>query len=141
MKNKLCAFLFLFFFVTGAAFCADKNNGSFKPIVVSDIKHDVSLPLSVLALKSILYPVQEKAQEPPRQLPKALASVGAPHQNDGAIRNDTPVTPLMPNPDLTFDGVNNNCSCLPPDTNGDVGPNNYVQTVNIHYRVFDKSGN
>ena len=30
---------------------------------------------------------------------------------------------------------------LPPDTNGDVGPNNYVQTVNVTFRVWDKAGN
>ena len=50
----------------------------------------------------------------------------------------------MPPPLLTFDGINlstSGCGCYPPDTNGDVGPNNYVQTVNIGFRVFDKSGN
>ena len=28
----------------------------------------------------------------------------------------------------------------PPDTNGDVGPNHYIQSVNESYQVFDKSG-
>jgi hypothetical protein len=33
------------------------------------------------------------------------------------------------------------CSgCLPPDTNGDVGPNHYVQVVNLTLAVYDKSG-
>jgi hypothetical protein len=53
-------------------------------------------------------------------------------------------TPTMPPPLLTFDGtdrVGSGCNCRPPDTNGDVGPNHYVQTVNIGFRVFDKSGN
>jgi hypothetical protein len=54
--------------------------------------------------------------------------------------------PTMPPPLLTFDGVSRvgppqACSCLPPDTIGDVGPNHYVQTVNVAFRVFDKSGN
>ncbi|MEO6326127.1 MAG: carboxypeptidase regulatory-like domain-containing protein [Thermoanaerobaculia bacterium] len=30
---------------------------------------------------------------------------------------------------------------LPPDTNGEVGPNHFVQTVNSAFRVWDKSGN
>jgi len=30
---------------------------------------------------------------------------------------------------------------LPPDTNGDVGPAHYVQTVNSSFRVWDKAGN
>jgi hypothetical protein len=54
----------------------------------------------------------------------------------------TPTT--MPPPLLTFDGtdrVGSGCNCRPPDTNGDVGPNHYVQTVNSGFRVFDKSGN
>ncbi len=53
-------------------------------------------------------------------------------------------TPNMPPPLLTFDGtdrVGSGCNCRPPDTNGDVGPNHYVQTVNTGFRVFDKSGN
>ena len=52
--------------------------------------------------------------------------------------------PNMPPPLLTFDGtdrVGSGCNCRPPDTNGDVGPNHYVQTVNTGFRVFDKSGN
>src|SRR5256886_16592283 len=28
----------------------------------------------------------------------------------------------------------------PPDTNGDVGPNHYVQTVNTDFAIFNKSG-
>ena len=47
-------------------------------------------------------------------------------------------------PLLTFEGtdrVGSGCNCRPPDTNGDVGPNHYVQTVNSGFRVFDKLGN
>lgn len=31
--------------------------------------------------------------------------------------------------------------CLPPDTNGEVGPTQYVQMVNVNFAVFDKAGN
>jgi len=54
----------------------------------------------------------------------------------------TPI-PNMPPPLLTFDGTDrptSGCNCRPPDTNGDVGPNHYLQTVNSGFRVFDKSG-
>lgn len=50
----------------------------------------------------------------------------------------------MPPPILTFDGVNragSGCNCEPPDTNGDVGPNHYVEGVNVSFKVYDKSGN
>lgn len=29
---------------------------------------------------------------------------------------------------------------LPPDTNGDIGPNHYVQVVNVTFAVYDRSG-
>ena len=52
--------------------------------------------------------------------------------------------PAMPGPVLTFDGMNSaqsGCSCLPPDSDGDVGPNHYVNVVNASIKIFDKSGN
>jgi hypothetical protein len=55
--------------------------------------------------------------------------------------------PTMPSPLLTFDGMNSSgpngtkCSCLPPDTDGDVGPNHYIEALNVAFRVFDKNGN
>jgi hypothetical protein len=52
--------------------------------------------------------------------------------------------PNMPPPLLTFDGINaaqSGCGCLPPDPNGDVGPNHYIQSVNTSFEVFDKNGN
>ncbi len=51
----------------------------------------------------------------------------------------------MPPPLLTFDGINSAQSgcggCFPPDTNGDVGPNHYVESTNSSFKVFDKNGN
>jgi subtilisin-like proprotein convertase family protein len=67
---------------------------------------------------------------------------------DGALYS--PATPSgggMPPPIATFEALNNaNNGPLtgffvsPPDTNGDVGPNHYVQTVNIVMRVYNRAG-
>jgi hypothetical protein len=53
----------------------------------------------------------------------------------------------MPVPSLSVEGITNRMNgeiyglyFLPPDANGDVGPNHYVQTVNALTRVFDKNG-
>jgi Carboxypeptidase regulatory-like domain len=54
----------------------------------------------------------------------------------------------MPVPTTSFDGLSNSNNIdvfgtdevIPPDPNGDVGPNHYVQMVNLLLRVFDKSG-
>ena len=56
-------------------------------------------------------------------------------------------TGLMPAPAVTFDGLSNQDNfnvfggrVTPPDTNGDVGPNHYVQMTNVLVRVFSKTG-
>src|SRR5207244_12146357 len=50
---------------------------------------------------------------------------------------------------LTFDGVGQgfigpaglfNVDAARPDTNGDVGPNHYVQIVNADFAIFNKAG-
>ena len=53
----------------------------------------------------------------------------------------------MPAPSLTFDGLNSfdnaaayGFQIIPPDPNGDVGLNHYVQAVNALVRIFDKNG-
>src|SRR5215472_9149925 len=53
-------------------------------------------------------------------------------------------TPAMPSPILTFEGVaaaQSGCGCVPPDSDGDVGPNHYVEGINSAYAVYDKTGN
>ncbi len=40
----------------------------------------------------------------------------------------------------SFEGVGNLASVSPPDPNGDVGPNHYIQMVNVQFAIFDKSG-
>ncbi len=47
-------------------------------------------------------------------------------------------------PAVNFEGMANGTSghwVTPPDTQGDVGPNHYVQVVNTSFQVWDKSGN
>ncbi|MCD4790602.1 MAG: hypothetical protein K8R37_11435, partial [Bacteroidales bacterium] len=39
-----------------------------------------------------------------------------------------------------FEGISNISSVAPPDTDGDVGPNHYIQIVNLSFQIFDKSG-
>ena len=42
---------------------------------------------------------------------------------------------------VNFDGMTNPQGYVPPDTNGSVGPNHYVQTVNVSLAIWDKLGN
>lgn len=48
---------------------------------------------------------------------------------------------VEPTPLVNFEGINNRNGVLPPDTQGDVGPNNYIQMVNLSFQIWDKNGN
>ncbi|HSS22815.1 MAG TPA: carboxypeptidase regulatory-like domain-containing protein, partial [Pyrinomonadaceae bacterium] len=76
----------------------------------------------------------------------------APRTADQALSSNGPganrPSPNPPNPpSLNFEGqsiadtIAIGQGFLPPDTNGDVGPSNYVQTVNVTFRIWDKAGN
>ena len=52
------------------------------------------------------------------------------------------LAPSIPPPILNFNGIQFpgvGCNCAPPDTNGEVGATQYVQSVNRGYQVFDKT--
>jgi hypothetical protein len=49
----------------------------------------------------------------------------------------------VPGPLIQFAGLNavaSGCTCLPPDTNGAVGPDQFVQMVNSAFAVYSKTG-
>ncbi len=46
----------------------------------------------------------------------------------------------MPSPSQNWEGINNVNGVLPPDTQGDVGPNHYIQWVNLAYAIYNKTG-
>jgi hypothetical protein len=55
---------------------------------------------------------------------------------------------ITPAPILSFEGTSDDDNAaviggrvVPPDTEGDVGPNHYVQMNNLIFEIFDKSGN
>ena len=47
----------------------------------------------------------------------------------------------MPGPLLTFEGIGDTCGCQPSDSEGDVGPNHYIEAINESFKIYDKSGN
>ncbi len=90
---------------------------------------------------------RQNAKRIKKTLPGAGAGEGPfqdPLVNRGAESNAPQV---MPTPGLTFDGATQadnvavgGPQVLPPDTNGDVGPNHYVSSVNLVYKIFNKNG-
>ena len=47
---------------------------------------------------------------------------------------------LMPDPIANFAGLSNTCGCSPPDTEGDIGTDYYMQWVNLSFRVYHRDG-
>jgi hypothetical protein len=70
------------------------------------------------------------AKDPVVQGKKGSGPISAPIQNFDGI-----CLPFGEPCDLP-----SSCSCLPPDTNGEVGPTQYVQMVNTDFVVFSKTG-
>jgi hypothetical protein len=57
------------------------------------------------------------------------------------VAGSGPVASLStPPPERSFDGTSNSDGGGPPSPSGAVGPNHYVEVVNVHFVVFDKSG-
>lgn len=49
-----------------------------------------------------------------------------------------------PSPLMSFDAIDSTlsgCGCLPPDSDGDVGPNHYIGSMNSSIGIYDKTGN
>src|SRR5262249_51677786 len=104
------------------------------PIVSHDVRHDVSRPLRDIAPQLPKQGLQEAPENPMKQY--------APDKEktpDAARQGPQQLTP-MPALQQNFDTQINTCSCYPPDTNGDVGTSQYVQTVNLTFAVYSKTG-
>src|SRR5437016_9370461 len=69
-----------------------------------------------------------------RPLPKRD---GQDQDDDARQRNPEPRVKAFPHP--SFNGIGAN-GFAPPDTNIAVGPNHIVETVNLQYAVYSKSG-
>ena len=107
------------------------------PIVSRSIKNDTTkIPLRYIRPKAFT----PRKQGDIEKMPKSEGKIIDKNAADPLVRPGL-VTPNVPPTFQNFEGADNNCGCLPPDTNGDVGPNHYVEIVNSHYQVFDKSGN
>ena len=108
------------------------------PTVLSEAHHDLSQPLRSIPPAK---PLPRSGDEVENEIPRVVRVPGGP---DAALQPHNLSTPVAgPTPLLSFAGAQNTDNAtlvFPPDTNGDVGPNNYVQVVNLTFTIFNKSG-
>ncbi|HNS50077.1 MAG TPA: hypothetical protein PKO09_02730 [Anaerolineae bacterium] len=106
------------------------------PLVIQPEKFDVSPPLRDIA--PIVTPPADEELVRFHEGPLPGHDRGA--TGADATLQDWQGESAMPSPIMNWEGVNNRNGVHPPDTNGDVGPNHYVQWVNLSFQVWDKNG-
>ena len=103
---------------------------------------DVSSPLRVLA-KTRAATAASSAMPQERAI---IAATDSGYAGDGAVQSELP-SPTIPAPIANFEGLSNQDNfdvfgfrVNPPDPVGDVGPNHYVEMINLVFGVYDKAG-
>lgn len=119
-----------------------------KPIAPSyvgvGVYHGLSTPLRDLpALTDDEYEKMELDAMKPRNEELQLreypfADVALPRGNDPAWQQEMGTTAPPRAPIVSFDGQSS--PYFPPDANGAIGPNHYMQTINSVYAIYSKTG-
>jgi hypothetical protein len=133
-------------------------------VIGSAIQHDVSAPLSEVRVdlpasaagaeeqwiempleippRSPQSPAQGSAEPPSAAAPEPPSALtgSAASESDGPA----PVPSVTPPVSLDFEGLSDDDNAavtgyrlVPPDTQGDIGPNHYVQWINIIFQIWD----
>ena len=142
-------------FLLGAA-AAEGAGPAAKPLTPKfseAVAFDVSLPLHTLArqapLRKIPYgKTQEEEIRPERGEPAKDTG----YTGDGALQTNVGqprgAAPSIPGTTANFEGLSQQDNfdtfgfrVNPPDPNGAVGPNHYVEMINLVFGVYDKTGN
>jgi hypothetical protein len=106
-----------------------------RPDILTPQHHDVTPALRDMRL---IAPEQEKEETPHAPLPVHGGPRRLAERRDGALQA-APGSLSAITPRVSFGGIGNISGVLPPDTNGDVGPDHYVQWVNLSFAVFRKT--
>jgi len=117
------------------------QNKSLVPFVSDVVTPAVSLPFSDLPTANpySTWVEQPEPRTPASRLPQLPRN---PQETDSVVQTSASTTG-MPGVGASFEGMDiaQACgNCLPPDPNGAVGPNHYVQMVNEDVAVYGKTG-
>ncbi|HSB13129.1 MAG TPA: Ig-like domain-containing protein [Bryobacteraceae bacterium] len=127
--------LFASFLATSLAAAPPEGQNPPAHVIYSD-RHDSSAPLHTIRPNP---PRAGEILELPRKWLPNRPGVTPPGETDTVVQS-APGTEAAPTTTVTFEGVNNVSGVLPPDTVGDIGPNHYVQAVNLAFAIYNKSG-
>ena len=113
------------------------------PVVIHASRHDVSAPMRDV-IRNMPPEQPMGTEQEPYQIPNILLKLSAPAPPMRAPLDiqRAPTGVPAPSIDLSFEGISSatsGCGCLPPDTEGDVSDQHYVQWVNTKWAVYNKT--
>ncbi|GJQ63273.1 MAG: hypothetical protein SCALA702_23260 [Melioribacteraceae bacterium] len=140
--KKFFPIFFSFLLITSFAFSQQKVYSPKK--IAKPVAFDKTIPL------------RDMTPIPPQKRDRAWKDAAIPNQerrpskrNNKFDNTDSQIDPVLQNfygEELknniiaNFDGVANLNGVYPPDPCGDIGPNHYIQMVNISFAIYNKSG-
>jgi hypothetical protein len=121
-----------------------------KPAVTKAVQHDTSAPLRQMALTLKSTGDPNAMREVPNRRVEGLPDRGNPMGPPDPLRQTEarpiPEAALTPGPIINIDGLSDDDGAaigtgrwVPPDTEGDVGLNYYVQWTNVMFAVYSKT--
>jgi hypothetical protein len=121
---------------------------TFKGVFSSPAAFDVSPTLRDLAAQRTTPAMPDEEEEKGIREERGTTVTDKGFAGDGAIQKGSlPAAPAISNPLVSFEGLSNEDNfhifggrVNPPDPVGDVGPNHYVEMVNLLFAVYNKQG-
>lgn len=116
-----------------------------KPKVIVPEQFSISQPLrEMVSTSAISTDAEERASER-INIDYSNKETALPKGPDKVWQKEMGSSPVKWNPTTNFAGIASGdpggSYGIPPDTQGDVGPNHYFQVVNKSYKIWDKQGN
>lgn len=138
----------------GASWAADPQQLKARPRWAVEVARDVSKPLSSMSVAAQKRPSWMVPSEDgtvdirPERTPPMVDKLGSPLRGDAALQGDVAqAAASVGAPLANFEGLSNqdNANVFgfrvnPPDPVGAVGPNHYVQMINLVFAVYSKAG-
>ncbi len=130
-----------------ASLCAFGTTGAVTPdqhpTVSYAVRHDVSAPMRDI-IRNMPPEAPLGSEQEPYLIPNILlkpSGIAGRKPNLNLIQR-APIGVPAPAIDLDWEGISastSGCGCLPPDTEGDVSDQHYIQWVNTRWAVYDKT--
>src|SRR5258706_3753413 len=120
-----------------------------KPKFSDNVAFDISPTLRDMAAHRVVTEVAADEDGEEIRDERMLPAADNGFSGDGAAQtNILPPATNIPSPIANFEGLSNQDNfnifggrVNPPDPNGDVGPNHYIEMVNLTFAIYDKQGN